>query len=135
VIATREVTYPPTALVLCADASVPCEVIERTLADAGFEVVARVRHWSEAVERVTELAVDVAVVDLALTGSVGVRVVPVLRSASPSSRVIAISPLEDIDLALLEAGAAEVVRPSDLRPLSAALRRIACDLEASGLCT
>jgi ActR/RegA family two-component response regulator len=115
----------PTALLLCGDGTVSCAVLERTVVDAGFEVAAKVRHWSEAVQRVADLAVDVAVVDLALTGSVGVRVVPVLRSAAPSCEVIAISPLAQIDLAVLDAGAVVVVQPDDLRPLTTALRRIA----------
>jgi DNA-binding NarL/FixJ family response regulator len=88
-------------------------------------VVGKVRHWSEAVERVADLSVDVVVVDLALAGSVGVRLVTVLRSAAPSCEVIVVSPLRDIDLASLEAGAAEVVHPTDLRPLATALRGIA----------
>jgi DNA-binding NarL/FixJ family response regulator len=115
----------PTVLLLCAEATVPCAVLERTAADAGFEVVGKVRHWSEAVERVADLSVDVVVVDLALAGSVGVRLVTVLRSAAPSCEVIVVSPLRDIDLASLEAGAAEVVHPTDLRPLATALRGIA----------
>jgi DNA-binding NtrC family response regulator len=121
----REGPHPPTALLLCGDATVPCAVLERTVGDAGFEVVSSVRHWAEAVERVADLAVDVVIVDLAQTGSVGVRVIPVLRSAAPSCQVIAVSPLKEIDLAVLEAGAAEVVQPTDLRPLTAALERIA----------
>jgi DNA-binding NarL/FixJ family response regulator len=121
----REGPHLPTALLLCGDATVPCAVVERTARDAGFEVVGTVRHWTEAVERAADLAVDVVIVDLALTGSVGVRVIPVLRSAAPSCDVIALSPLKEIDLALLEAGAAEVVQATDLRPLAAALLRIA----------
>jgi DNA-binding response OmpR family regulator len=116
---------PPTALLLCGEATVPCAVLERTVSDAGFEVVAKVHHWSEAVERVADLGVDVAIVDLALTGTVGVRVVSVLRSAAPTSEVIVLSPLRDVDLASLDAGATEVVYPTDLRPLTAALQRIA----------
>jgi DNA-binding NtrC family response regulator len=122
---SHEGLHPPTALLLCGDATVPCAVLEHTVEDAGFEVVSSVRHWTEAVERAADLAVDVVIVDLAQTGSVGVRVIPVLRSAAPSCEVIAVSPLKEIDLAVLEAGAAEVVQPTDLRPLTAALERIA----------
>lgn len=119
--------HVPTALLLCGDASVPCEVLARTALDAGFEVVSRSRHWTDAVEAAADLAVDVAIVDLALAGTVGVRVVPVLRSAAPGCEVLVVSPLSDIDLSPLEAGAAEVVAPTDLRPLAAALRRIAAE--------
>jgi two-component system, NarL family, response regulator DesR len=115
----------PTALLLCGEGSIPGGLLTRTVAEAGFDVVATVRRWSEAVHRAADLAVDVVVVDLALTGSVGVRLIPVLRAAVPSCEVIAISPLDRIDLATAEAGAAAVVQPTDLRPLIAALRRIA----------
>jgi DNA-binding response OmpR family regulator len=117
--------YAPTALLLCADATLPCAVLGRLVGDAGFEVVAAVRHWSDAVERAAHLGVDVVIVDLALTGTIGVRVIAVLRSAAPTSQIIALSPLRDVDLAVYEAGAVEVVHPTDLRPLSAALGRIA----------
>jgi CheY-like chemotaxis protein len=123
----------PTALLLCGDATVSCAVLERTAEDAGFEVVSTVRHWTEAVERVADLGVDVAIVDLAQAGSVGVRVIPVLRSAAPSCQVIALSPLKEIDLAALEAGAGDVVQPTDLRPLTAALDRIAAARRATAV--
>jgi ActR/RegA family two-component response regulator len=115
----------PAALLLCGEATVPCAVLQRAITDAGFDVVCAVGRWSEAVERIAELSVEAAVIDLALTGSLGVRIVPVLRAAAPGCGIIAISPLENIDLAVLEAGAVEVVHPDDLRPLTAALKRIA----------
>jgi DNA-binding response OmpR family regulator len=71
-----------------------------------------------------EATVPCTVIDLALTGSLGVRIVSVLRAAAPGCEIIAISPLENVDLAVLEAGAIEVVHPDDLRPLTAALKRI-----------
>jgi DNA-binding response OmpR family regulator len=115
----------PTALLLCADATVSDAVLERTVTDAGYEVIGKVRHWSEAVERVAGSGVDVAILDLALTGTMGMRVISVLRSADPECQVIALSPLQEVGLATLEAGAVEVVQPTDLRPLTASLRRIA----------
>lgn len=120
---------PPTALLLCGDASVPCEVLLRTLADAGVEVVAHETRWSEAVHLAAVLAPDVAVVDLAVAGSAGVRIVAVLRSALPSCEVVVITPLPELDAAARDAGAAEVVRPEDLRPLSAVLGRLAAERE------
>jgi DNA-binding response OmpR family regulator len=113
-----------TALLLCGGSPVPCSTLERIVTDAGLTVVAKVRHWSEAVERVAETVVDVAIVDLALAGSVGVRLISVLRTASPTTQVIVLSPLEAVDLAALDAGAIEVVQPTDLRPLAAALRSL-----------
>jgi DNA-binding NarL/FixJ family response regulator len=92
--------------------------------DAGVEVVAEAGHWTEAVARVADLDVDVAIVDLSLAGTLGVRLIEVVHTADPSCAVVAVSPFEEIDLAAFEAGAIEVVQPSDLRPLTAALRRL-----------
>jgi DNA-binding NarL/FixJ family response regulator len=122
--ALPEASHGLTALLLCSEGTVPCPVLERCATDAGLEVIAQVGHWTEAVARVAELDVDVAVVDLSLAGSIGVRLIEVLRTADPACEVIALSPLEEIDLAALEAGALEVVQPSDLRPLTAALERL-----------
>jgi ActR/RegA family two-component response regulator len=114
----------PTALLLCGEGSVPGALLARTVTEAGFDVVTT-RRWSETVHRAVDLPVAVVVVDLALAGAVGVRLIPVLRAVAPSCEVIAISPLDPVDLASVEAGAAAVVQPSDLRPLTSALRRIA----------
>jgi DNA-binding NarL/FixJ family response regulator len=116
-----------TALLLCSEGAVSCTVLERCVTDAGLEVIAEVGHWTEAVARIAELDVDVAIVDLSLAGSMGVRLIEVLRTADPSCEVVALSPLEEIDLVAFEAGASEVVQPSDLRPLTAALQRLVAD--------
>jgi ActR/RegA family two-component response regulator len=120
----RPAVEPATALLLCGDASVPCDVLLRTVVAAGVEVVAHERRWSEAVHLAVDLAPDVAVVDLAVAGSAGVRVVSMLRSALPGCEVVVISPLPDLDAAVREAGAVQVVRPEDLRPLTAVLLRL-----------
>lgn len=100
-------------------------MLERLVIDAGFEVVVSVQHWAEAVQHVTDVTVDVVIVDLELAGTVGVRIIPILRAAAPSCEVIAISPLEGLNLVALEMGACEVVSSSDLRGVTAALRRVA----------
>jgi ActR/RegA family two-component response regulator len=123
----RPAVDPPTALLLCGDASVPCDVLLRTVAAAGAEVIVHERRWSEAVHLAADLAPDVAVVDLAVAGSAGVRIVSVLRSALPGCEVVVVTPLPDLDAAAREAGAVEVVRPEDLRPLTAVLVRLAGD--------
>jgi ActR/RegA family two-component response regulator len=121
----RHAVEPLTALLLCGDVSVPCEVLLRTVAAAGVEVVAHEHRWPEAVHLAADLAPDVAVVDLAVSGSAGVRIVGVLRSAVPGCEVVVVTPLTELDAAAREAGALEVVRPDDLRPLTAALAGLA----------
>jgi ActR/RegA family two-component response regulator len=120
---------PLTALLLCGDATVPCDVLLRTVTDAGVEVVAHEQRWSEAVHLAADLAPDVVIVDLAVAGSAGVRIVSVLRSALPGCEVVVVTPLPDLDTPAREAGAFEVVRPHDLRPLPAALGRLRTDVQ------
>jgi hypothetical protein len=87
------------------------------------EIVAKVRHWSEAVERVADTAVDVAVVDLALAGSVGVRLIRCCGRPRrrPGHRRLAAGGGRP---AALEAGAIEVVsRPTCGRSTAALPRR------------
>jgi NADPH:quinone reductase-like Zn-dependent oxidoreductase len=67
--------------------------------------------------------IDVVVVHLAATGSVGVRLIPALHAVCPECQVIVISPLGGIDPVLVELGAV-VVSPTDLRPLTAALKHV-----------
>jgi ActR/RegA family two-component response regulator len=115
---------PLNALLLCGDATVPCDALLRTVAAAGVEVVAHEHRWPEAVHLAADLAPDVAIVDLAVAGSAGVRIVSVLHSALPGCEVVVLSPLPELDAAARDAGACEVVRPNDLRPLTAELTRL-----------
>jgi DNA-binding response OmpR family regulator len=122
-----EVISRPTALLLCGGMSPSGQVLERTVEAAGFDLLARVTRWPKAVQWVADHEVDIAIVELSMTGSLGIRLIAVLRAAAPSCEVIVLSSLDELDLAALEAGAAEVVHPNDLRPLTAALQRIAAD--------
>jgi ActR/RegA family two-component response regulator len=113
-----------TVLLLCGDATVSCDVLVRTAGATGAQVVAHEHRWADAVRRATDLNPDVAIVDLAVAGSVGVRIVPVIRSAVPGCEVVVVAPFPELGAAARRAGAYEVVRASDLRPLAAALVRL-----------
>jgi ActR/RegA family two-component response regulator len=123
----RPAVEPLTALLLCGDATVPCEVLRFTVAAAGVEIVAEEHRWPQAVHLAADLAPDVVVVDLAVAGSAGLRIVSVLRSAVPGCEVVVVTPLPELDAPAREVGALEVVRPEDLRPLTAALARLSAD--------
>jgi hypothetical protein len=62
-----------------------------------------------------------------VAGSAGLRIVSVLRSAVPGCEVVVVTPLPELDAPAREVGALEVVRPEDLRPLTAALARLSAD--------
>ncbi|MFA9445999.1 response regulator [Egicoccus sp. AB-alg6-2] len=109
-------------LVLAAADSTLASAIMGVIADAGFEPVGVVEHWSDALEYVIDQHIEVVVVDLTMGGRMGTRVVSTIRAAG-DCEVFVISPLQAIDVALAEAGAAGVVSRDDLRPLAAMLRR------------
>jgi CheY-like chemotaxis protein len=114
-----------TVALLCDDVTVSCEVLASTVVSAGLEVVDELRSWPALVERVAEGDVDAVIVDLAMTGTVGARLVQVLRAAAPWCEVIVVAPIAELDLTALEAGVAAVVFPTDLRPLSSVLTKLA----------
>lgn len=89
---------------------------------AGYEVSATVGRWPEVLAAVVDVDAQAAVIDLAMAGRAGVRLVTALRALAPRCHVVVLSELRAIDLPALEAGATLVVDPADLRPLTAALR-------------
>jgi ActR/RegA family two-component response regulator len=77
--------HQPAALLLCDHGTVKPEALDRAVADAGFVVAVAVSRWVAAVEAVVETPVDVAIIDLALAGRLGVRLVSMLRTAAPAT--------------------------------------------------
>ncbi len=116
--------YVPAALLLCDDGATSCLAVERAVTAAGFEVVANVSRWSAALQTLADVSIDVVVLDLALAGSVGIRIVGVLQAVAPNVEVIVLTPFANIDPELRRSGAFSVIDPSDLRPLGLALRRL-----------
>lgn len=89
---------------------------------AGYEVTSVVGRWPELLATVVESDADAVVLDLAMAGRSGLRLIAAVRALAPRCRIVVISELRAIDLASIEAGAAAVVDPADLRALTAALR-------------
>jgi DNA-binding NarL/FixJ family response regulator len=94
----------------------------RAIADADLEVTSVASRWPELLTAVVETSPDAVVIDLAMAGRAGVRLISAVRALVPDCRIAVLSDLRAAPLIALEAGATAVVDPSDLRPLTAALR-------------
>lgn len=68
-----------------------------------------------------ERGADVIVVDLALTGALGLGVVTQLLAAAPGCSIFAVSSFPELNLAALDAGASRLVNEEDLRDLDRCL--------------
>ena len=112
----------PPRLVVCEDDEVLARWIHQLAADANVEVVATTDSWSVALQHVVDADADAIVVDLASVGRLGMRLVRALGRLVPECRVLVISPFRVTDVGALEAGAAAVAGPTDLRPIATALR-------------
>lgn len=95
----------------------------RAVAAAGFEVSAVTDRWVELLVAVVEEDPDAVILELAMAGRSGLRLIAALHALAPRCRIVVLSELRAIDLPALEAGASAVVDSSDLRPLTAALQR------------
>jgi DNA-binding NarL/FixJ family response regulator len=94
----------------------------RAIEAGGGEVVAHVDRWAQLLVVALEHDAEVVVLDLAMSGRAGVRLIGALRELTPDAHIVVVSELRAIDVASLEAGADVVVTIDDLRPLSAAVR-------------
>jgi ActR/RegA family two-component response regulator len=112
----------PLRCVLLADPRVrPLRDLEAAIARSGAELVGTAETWPALLAQVVHRRADAAVLDLALAGSAGVRLIAAVRVLVPDCEVLLLSELRGIDLPAIEAGAHRIVDPSDLRPLTAAL--------------
>lgn len=112
---------------VCDDAPASRRAVEAILAGCGFEVVASVGSAAEALVATELSSPDVIVLDLALTGDLGLRVVAALRAAHSGCAVVVLSSFASLRRPALDAGAYDFVADAgaDLRELEGCLRRLA----------
>ncbi|MFN2555959.1 MAG: response regulator [Nitriliruptorales bacterium] len=116
---------PTLRALVCQDDAGMRRVVATTLERAGFEVVAETDRGSEAVRLAGEVRPHVAVIHLALLGTLGLRLIATLQAEAPGCLVIGMSPLDTLIAAALDAGAHAVVVESDMLGLAVELEAIA----------
>ncbi len=111
--------------VVCVPEDGPRLQIGCVLEDTGFEVLAEVDRGIETLPAVAEFTPDVVVLDVALVGTLGLRLLEVIKTLAPQVAIVALIPLQTFEVALLESGAHAVVPLDDLRRLRELLSELA----------
>ncbi|MDQ3931887.1 MAG: hypothetical protein M3252_03490 [Actinomycetota bacterium] len=101
------------------------DAVAATIERAGFVLVGKTERGLEAVGLAGDVRPDVAVIHLALLGTLGLRLIPTLQAAAPGCLVVVLSPLDTLVVPALEAGAHAVVAENDVLGLAAELGAIA----------
>lgn len=91
---------------------------------AGFDVVGVVTQGADVIDAVARHRPDALVLDVALTGVVGLAILGQLSQAAPRCAAILMSPFEALHEAARSAGAYDVVAASDVRQLARSLREL-----------
>ncbi len=124
----RTPTHPPGrplgCAVVCIPEDGPRSQIAGVLEDTGFEVLAEVDRGIDCLPAVAEFTPDVVVLDVALLGTLGLRLLEVIKTLEPQVAIVALVPLQDFGVAVVEAGA-HAVPVDDLRPLRELLSQLA----------
>lgn len=115
---------PPRAI-LCLDEAGMRRAVGAIIERAGFSLVGETDRGLDAVGLAGDVCPDVAIIHLALLGTLGLRLIPTLQAAAPGCLVVAISPLGTLVGAALEAGAHAVVADNDVLGLATELEAIA----------
>lgn len=112
---------------VCDDAPASRHAVEAILTRSGFEVVGSFGSVPETLLAAELSAPDVIVLDLALAGDLGLRVIAALQAARPGCAVVVLSPFASLRGSTLEAGAYDFVPDPglDLRELERCIRRLA----------
>lgn len=110
---------------LCNDEPATRRAVEVILRRCGYHVIAEVGSAADAIVDARVGKPDAVVLDLALTGDLGLGALAALHAASPGCAVIVVSSFDTMRPAALEAGAYDFVGNSDLRALERSLQRLA----------
>ncbi len=105
------------ALLLEDDPQMTAALIAHLQRTGAFQVPMVADSAIEAIDGAARFRPAVIVVDIALAGDAGLRILSAFRDVAPHASVFVITPLPGLRPAGIASGAREVVEPSDLRPL------------------
>lgn len=91
------------------------------LAAGGFDVIVEVSRGLELLPHVADVMPDLVVLDLALVGSLGLRLFRLIHTLAPDAAIVALAPLPSLGAAAEKAGAYACVPLDDPRRLRAVL--------------
>lgn len=108
--------------------------VEVILDQCGFDVVGEATSVENVIGTAADLKPDAMVVDLALSGTLGLEIVPRLLAVAPDAAVLVLSPFAGLHGRALELGARELLDKYDLRPLRSMLHLVRSSPQSRG-CT
>lgn len=100
--------------VLCVSDAQVRAATRSLLERAGMVIVADVDRGLDALAAAVHDQAELIVLDLTLVGTLGLRVIELMRSAIPSAMIVALSPLDTLTQPALDAGAVAVLTPEEL---------------------
>lgn len=109
--------------------------IRAVMEQCGFEVVALAISVPEALNAAQRTQPHAVVLDLALSGELGLRIVPQLAAVVPGVAVVVLSPFGALETHAADAGACGLIDKSDLRHLARCLQSVARQCLAGGAAT
>jgi DNA-binding NarL/FixJ family response regulator len=114
-------------LCIPADDDSRCAV-RAALERSGLAIVSEVARGVDALAAAVEHKADIVVLDLSLVGTLGLRLISLLRTVAPGIVVVALSPFDTLVPAALDAGAAAALTSAELPRLPRLLAEL--DLSA-----
>ena len=111
--------------VLCLADEVLQPQLRHALHTSGFAVIAQLDRGIETLSAVADADPDLVIIDVTLVGTVGLRLLGMIRELAPGATIVALSPFATIDAHVLEAGADAVVPADDLGRLQGAIDHMA----------
>ncbi len=113
--------------VICQDDVVLAAALVHTVGDLyGLRISATVHTAEAALTATASVQPDLVVIDLALAGERGLRIVRQLQQVAPGCAVVVAAPPEfgDLRLDAVAAGAVTLIETCDLRPLQCSIERL-----------
>jgi DNA-binding NarL/FixJ family response regulator len=117
----------PLRAVVCDDDPVVRHVVSIVLRAAGYEVSGEAATAIEVTALAEAFQPQVVVLDLSLSGIMGIDEIPRLKAASPGSTVVVFSAFESMRPAALAAGADCLIDKTSMGDLEDELRRLAAE--------
>ncbi len=126
-------TLLATGGLICDDDFGSRRALSAVLKRKGFDTVATVQSAEDLLAHAGHPGVRVILLDLALAGMAGLRIIASLRAVAPSAVIVLLSPFAGLRRAAVDAGAYELVDPHDLRELERCLDRLVAEVVVDGV--
>lgn len=95
-----------------------CAAVHAAVERSGMVVVGEVARGLDALAATVEHRADVAILHLSLVGTLGLRLIGLIKTVAPNVAVVALSPFDALVAPALDAGAAVALTTAELHHLT-----------------